>query len=504
MNRFLNGVERAGNRLPDPAMLFIYGLGLIFMLSAVLALFNIEATHPVNQTTLTVRNLLDPHYIIDFLSSMISTFMNFPPLGTVLVAMLGIGIAEKSGFIDTAIKQILSVAPRKTLTPILITIGIFSHIAADAGYVLVIPIGGIIFYAAGRHPLAGITAAFAGVSGGFSATLIPSALDPLLAGLTQSAAQLYDPTYTVNPLCNFFFTSASSLLVILSGWYITDCIIEPRLRKQSLNKNIENQTDMHRISDTEKRAFKAASLAMILGVILLFFSAFPENSGFRDENGSLNSIASPLMKSMIPLIFLLFLLPGIIYGKLTKRFSDSKKIIQAFSSTLSDMSHYIAMAFFIALFLKAFNDSHLGILLAITGAEALQTLQLPSQLTIIGIVLFSAVLNLLIGSASAKWALLSIIFVPMLMGVGISPELTQTAYRIGDSSSNIITPMLPYFPLIIVYCQRYVKDVGIGTVASLMMPYTLFFLVAWTIFLLIYWSLGIPLGLQGGYVYPMT
>ncbi|WP_263078416.1 AbgT family transporter [Endozoicomonas sp. Mp262] len=502
MDRFLNGIERVGNKLPDPSMLFIYGLALIFVLSAVLSLFSYDLIHPVTKEALEVKNLITGDYLAHFLSTMVSTFMDFAPLGMVLVAMLGIGVAESSGFINTCIKKALRITPKRILTPVLVAIGILSHVAADAGYVLVIPIGGIIFYAAGRHPLAGIAAAFAGVSGGFSASFIPSSIDPLLAGFTQTAAQLYDPNYTVNPLGNFFFTAASSIVIILLGWYITEKIVEPRLADHTLDDDIEAAPDMSSTTAEENRAFKWAGLSMLAGIALLILACLPEGSSLRDNTGSLTSFSAPLMQSIVPLIFLLFLVPGIIYGKVAGTFNSSKDIIDSLGKTLGSMSGYMAMAFFIALFLKAFNDSHLGILLALTGAEGLQALNLSGQFTIVGIIILSALVNLLVGSASAKWALIGTIFVPMLMSVGISPELSQAAYRIGDSSSNIITPMLPYFPLVVVYCQRYMKGTGIGTVASMMMPYTLFFMVVWTLFLLGYWALGLPLGIQAGYVYP--
>ena len=502
MDRFLNGIEKAGNKLPDPAMLFVYGLVLIFALSTFLSMFTYDLIHPVTKEALTVKNLMTGEYLAGFLSSMVTTFMTFAPLGMVLVAMLGIGVAEQSGYINTSIKKILRITPAKILTPVLIAIGIFSHVASDAGYVLVIPIGGIIFYAAGRHPLAGIAAAFAGVSGGFSAAFVPSSIDPLLAGFTQSAAQIYDPNYVVNPLSNYFFTLCSAVLIISLGWYVTEKIIEPRLGKLKLDDDVEEAPNMSEMTAKESWAFTMATLSMVAGLVLLAAASLPESSSLRDASGSLSSYSAPLMQSIVPLIFLLFLVPGIVYGKLAGTFKSSKDVMGSLSKTLAGMSSYMVLAFFCALFLKAFADSNLGILLALSGAEVLQAMNLPGQATIVGIIFLTAMVNLLVGSASAKWALIGSIFVPMLMSLGISPELSQAAYRIGDSSSNIITPMLPYFPLVVVYCQRYIKDTGIGTVASMMMPFTLFFIVTWTIFLLGYWALGLPLGIQAPYTYP--
>ena len=501
MDRFLNGIEKTGNKLPDPAMLFVYGLTVIFALSAFMSLFSYDLLPPQTQTPIEVQNLLTGSYIAHFLSSMVTTFTGFAPLGMVLVAMLGIGVAESSGFVNTGIKKVLRITPKKLLTPMIILIGIVSHVAADAGYVLVIPIGGIIFYAAGRHPLAGIAAAFAGVSGGFAAAFIPSSIDPLLAGFTQSAARLYDPEYIVNPLSNIFFTASSSIFIIAMGWMVTEKIVEPRLNALVLD-DVEDAPDMGAYTDQENRAFKWAGLAMLAALGLLAAASLPETSSLRDASGSLTSAKAPLMASIVPLIFLIFLLPGVVYGRISGTFKSAKDVMASLGKTLSGMGGYMVMAFFCALFLKAFGDSNLGILLALSGAEVLQAMNLPGEATMVGVILLSALTNLLIGSASAKWALIGTIFVPMLMSVGISPELSQAAYRVGDSSSNIITPMLPYFPLVVVYCQRYLKNTGIGTVASMMMPYSISFLVGWTIFLLGYWALGLPLGIQAGYIYP--
>ena len=397
----------------------------------------------------------------------------------------------------------LSKTSKAMLTPMVIFVGILSHSAVDAGYVLVIPLGGVIFYAAGRHPLAGITAAFAGVSGGFSANPVPSALDPLLQGFTQPAAQILDPNYIVNPLCNWGFTAASTLLIVALGWYITDRVIEPRLNQHSgVDEDAEEAPDMGSISAVERKGFLWATATMVLGLVLLILVLLPEDSPLRGPNGEITSFSAPIMRSIVPLIFLLFLLPGVVYGIIAGTFKKSKDMIDAMTKAMDGMTYYIVMAFFCALFVNAFATSNIGALLAIKGATFLKALALPAQVTIVGIIILTAFVNLFVGSASAKWALLAPIFVPMLMQLNFSPELTQAAYRVGDSSSNIITPLMPYFPLVVVFCQRYVKNTGIGTLVSLMLPYFITFLVTWTVFLLIYWLLGIPLGLQASYVYP--
>ena len=503
INRMLNMIEAVGNKLPDPAMLFLMAMLLVWVFSAILAPVSFTEIDPRSGQPIVVNNMLTGSALANFLANMVTTFTSFAPLGVVLVAMLGVGVAENSGYINAGLKLLLNKTPRSLLTPMVIFVGIMSHSAVDAGYVLVIPLGGIIFHALGRHPLAGISAAFAGVSGGFSANPFPSAIDPLLQGFTQPAAQILDPAKLVNPLCNYFFTSASSLLIVALGWYLTDKVIEPRLNRTTpMDADAEEAPDMGALSAKEKSGYLWASLVVVIGLGLLAFSLLPETSPFRDANGQLNSFTAPIMQSIVPLIFLLFLLPGVVFGVMTGKFKSSKDMVGAMSKAMEGMAYYIVMAFFCALFIYAFNNSNIGALMAIKGAETLKALALPAWVTIIGIIFLSAFVNLFVGSASAKWALLAPIFVPMLMQVGISPELTQAAYRVGDSSTNIITPLMPYFPLVVVFCQRYVKDTGIGTLVSLMLPYSAAFLISWTLFLVIYWLGGFPLGFQASYVYP--
>jgi aminobenzoyl-glutamate transport protein len=431
---------------------------------------------------------------------MVTTFTGFAPLGIVLVAMLGVGVAEYAGYINTGIKYLLNITPKALLTPMLILVGIVSHTATDAGYVLVIPLGGIIYYVAGRHPLAGIAAAFAGVSGGFAANFIPSGIDPLLQGFTQSAAQIINPVMQLNPLNNWFFTSASTLLIVGLGWFLTDKIVEPRLRSVAIDEDIEKPV-MEKLTSRERRAFLYANIAMVFFLVLLFLWVRPADSPLRSPDGQIASFTAPLMRSIVPLIFIVFLIPGVVYGLAAGTFKKSKDIIDSMTKSMHGMSYYIVMAFFCALFIDAFGKSNLGALLALKGAAFLQAMALPGQVTIVGIILLTAFINLFIGSASAKWALIAPIMVPMLMQVGLSPDLTQAAYRVGDSVSNIITPLMPYFPLVVVYCQKYVKNTGIGTLVSMMLPYSFVFIIVWTIFLLLYWWLGFPLGLQSTYEY---
>jgi len=503
--RMLASVERIGNKLPDPAVLFIVLLFTVWVLSWLISYVSIAAIDPRTSQPIVINNLLSGRAFTEFLSVMVTNFSHFHPVGVVLVAMLGIGVAEHTGFITTGIRALLNVTAKWLLTPMVILVGIVSHSAVDAGYVLVIPLGGVIFYAAGRHPLAGIAAAFAGVSGGFSANFVPSSLDPLLQGLTQAGAQILDPSVLVNPLNNYFFTTASSVLIVSLGWYLTDRVVEPRLQGMDIDGDAEDLPEVHDIKDNERKGLRWALVSMVLGIVLLFATALPEGSAWRAPGSDeLTSGAAPMMRSIVSLIFLLFLVPGVVFGVVSGSMKSAKDMIDGMSHAMHSMAYYLVIMFFIAQFVYAFNVSNLGVLLAVQGAAGLAALALPAAFTIVGIVLLTAFVNIFVGSASGKWGLLAPIFVPMLMSLGISPDLTQAAYRVGDSSTNIITPLMPYFPLVVVYCQRYVKNTGIGTVTAMMLPYSMWFLLTWTIFLLLYFMIGLPLGIQASYTYPAS
>jgi aminobenzoyl-glutamate transport protein len=500
--RLLDAVERIGNRLPDPALLFVLLLLAVWVFSSLLADSRYDEIDPRTGGALVVHDLLTPAALTTFLSSMVSNFVSFPPFGVVLLAMLGIGVADHTGFIGAALRGLLSVTSKRVLTPMLIVVAIASHSAVDAGYVLVIPLGAVIFRAAGRHPLAGIAAAFAGVSGGFSANFVPSALDPMLQGISQAAAQLVDPGITLNPLNNYFFTASSTLLIVGLGWFLTDRVVEPRLARLEVDGELAGTPSFEPLSAAERRGLVAAASSMGILIALLFASVWPESSAWRGASGALSSADAPLMKSIVPIIFLLFLVPGVVHGWVAGTVRSHRDLVDGMSRAMSGLGYYVVMAFFAAQFIAEFGRSNLGALVALKGAAGLEALALPGAVTLAGVVLITTLVNLFIGSSSAKWALLAPVLVPMLMQLDIGPDLTQAAYRVGDSSTNIITPLMPYFPLVVVYCRRYVQATGIGTLVAMMLPYAAVFLAAWTTFLLLFWLAGIPLGVQATYGYP--
>ncbi|GAA4886327.1 AbgT family transporter [Ferrimonas pelagia] len=503
MSKILDGIERVGNKLPDPAILFLSLMIAVWILSAIFSTMTFDAMDPRTGEAVVIKNLLTPEALTQFLTSMVTTFTAFAPLGVVLVAMLGVGVAEHSGFINTALKKMLKITPAKFITPAVVCVGIISHTATDAGYVVVIPLAGVIFYAVGRHPIAGIMAAFAGVSGGFCANFIPSAIDPLLQSFTQASAQTLDPTIQLNPLNNWFFAASSTLPIIAVIWYLTDKVMEPRLNKNTpLDKGVE-PPQMDEIGEQENKAFRVAGLAMLAAMGFVAAVSLPESSTFRAPNGELTDFSAPLMQAIVPLIFIFFVIPGVVFGYMNGVYKQSGDVIKSMSKAMEGMAAYIVLAFFCALFIAAFASSDLAVLLAVKGADFLKSLGMPAGVTIVGMILLVGFVNLFMGSASAKWALIGAVLVPMLMELGISPDLAQAGYRIGDSSTNIITPLMPYFPLVVVYCQKYVKNTGVGTLIAAMLPYSLALLTVWTAWLLIYWGIGMPLGLGASYTYGM-
>ncbi|MBE0571365.1 MAG: AbgT family transporter [Ignavibacteriaceae bacterium] len=500
-DKVLDFIEKSGNLLPDPAMMFFFCLVVVWILSAIFSNISFTEIDPRTGTPILVNNLLEGKSLAKFLSQMVSIFVNFVPLGVVLVAILGVGVAENSGFVSTGLKLLLRITPKKLLTPMLIVLSIASHSAIDAGYIVMVPLGAVIFYAAGRHPLAGMATAIAGVAGGFSANFVPSALDAMLQGFTQTAANIIDPAKTVNILSNYYFTAASTILIVAIGWFLTDKVVEPRLSKIKLNDEIESD-GIDNIEPKQKRAFYFAAGSVIILLAGLVFALMPADSPLRDPQGQITSFTAPIMQSIVPIIFILFVVPGIIYGYMVGKFKKTKDVVEAMTKSMEGMAYYVVISFFAALFIDAFGKSNLGALLALKGATVLKELAVPGVVTVVSIIFLTAFINMFVGSASAKWALLSPIFVPMLMQLGLSPELTQAAYRVGDSSTNIITPLNPYLPLFVVFAKRYVKGTGIGTIISMMFPYSISFLVLWTLFLILFWMVGLPLGIEASYVYP--
>ena len=488
LNRFLDFIERAGNRLPTPTILFIYLCALVLFLSFIAELFGVSATHPITQAEIKSVNLLSRFGLHEMLSKSVSNFTQFAPLGTVLIAILGIGIADKSGLINALLKITVARTPDKWLTFIIVLAGVLSNLAADTGYVVLIPLAALAFIGAGRNPLLGIAAAFAGVSGGYSANLLIGPVDAILAGISTEASAISGQVHEVSVAGNYYFMLASTLLVALVGTLVTEKIVGPRYTHSTTTEKSSNALSTH-----EKKALKWVGLFTMVFIILFLIGLLPENGILRASPGE--TIAqSPAIKGIVIVITIYAALCGIVYGKITGAFKRGEDISQAMDSTMQTMAGYIVLMFFAAQFVSYFSWSQLGSIIAITGANFLQFIDINSGVLLVLFVFSSALINLFIGSASAKWALLAPIFVPMFMLLGISPEATQTAFRIGDSTTNIITPLMPYYGVIIAFAQKYDKRCGIGTLAAMMLPYSIAFLICWTVMLIIWFALDIPLG----------
>lgn len=489
--RFLDRIEKTGNKLPHPITLFAILALIVVILSAVVSSLGISVEHPGKEGEMVeVTNLLDKEGIRYLFGSMVDNFIGFAPLGVVLATMLGIGLAERTGLISVLLRGFVMAIPNSLITAGLVFAGIMSSVAVDAGYVVLPPLGAVIFAALGRHPLAGISAAFAGVSAGFSANLTLSSLDALLSELTSSAASIIDPAYAeqMNIAMNWWFIIALTFFLTFVGAWVTEKIVEPRLGKYEGGY----QGEIEQLNKTEKKGLKWAGLSVLITAILLsLLVAFP-NAPLRADDGGI--IDSPFMSSLVPVILILFFVPGLFYGIATKSIKSDKDVADQLTDTMATMGMFIVLAFTAGQFVAYFSESNMGLVLGVYGAEFLDTINLSGIPLIITFVFVVGFLNLFIGSATAKWAMIAPIFVPMMMQLGYSPELTQMAYRIADSTTNIITPLMTYFALIIAFAQKYDKKMGIGTLISVMLPYSIAFLISWTIMLIVWMLLGIDLG----------
>ena len=484
----LDVIERAGNRLPNPTILFIVLCFIILCLSALAAMLSLQAVHPVNGTTIQAINLISVAGLHRILSESVTNFTSFAPVGTVLVAIMGIGVAEHSGLLNTLLRATVLRTPRQLLTFTVILAGVLSSLAADTGYVVLIPLAALIFVSAGRNPLVGITAAFAGVSGGFSANLIIGPLDALLAGISTEAAGLIEEGYNVNAAGNYYILVVSTLIVTLAGTWVTEKIISPRLPAEKQQK-----PELESISETDMLGIKAVMLFTLLFICLLLVGLIPDDGILRDqETGSV--LRSPFISGIVTIIAIYAALAGILFGRVSGRYKRSSEFVEGMERHMATMAAYLVLMFFAAQFVSYFSWSNLGSIIAIQGASVLQALQVNSAFLLLAFIVLAAFINLFIGSASAKWALIAPVFVPMFLLSGISPEATQMAYRIGDSTTNIITPLMPYFGVVVAFAQQYRKDIGIGTIIALMLPYSIAFLVSWSLLLLIWILLGWPLG----------
>ncbi|MDF2445271.1 MAG: ydaH [Moraxellaceae bacterium] len=483
----LDRLEAAGNRLPSPTWLFVWLCGIVLLLSALVSLTGWSATYPDGSRTVSAVNLLSAFGLRKILTDTVTNFTGFAPVGPVIVAMLGLGLAERSGLLGGLLAALVQLTRRRGLPFIVAFAAVLSHVALDAGYVVVIPLAGLLFHRAGLPPVAGIACAFAGVSGGYAANLLISPADAMLAGITTEAARTVAPAVTVAITANYWFMAASAFLVAGIIALVTQRLVIPRLSATAA----EAEVHVERLHPEGARAV-AAWTVLLAGFCLA--GLWPLDGFLRGEDGSL--LKSPLLSSIVVLVAVYFGVAGLLYGRLAGVWAKAADCVPALEDTLRLLAGYLVLMFFAAQFVAWFKWSQLGELLAITGASGLRTLDLSPVLLLVGFVLLTALVDLFIGSASAKWALMAPVFVPMFLLAGVAPEATQAAYRVGDSTANIITPLMPYFAMVVAFAQRWQKDTGIGTLMALMLPYSIALLLAWTAFLALWLGMGWPLGPQ--------
>lgn len=490
IDRFLSIVERGGNALPHPATLFAILALVVVLLSWVASQFSMSVPHPTTGEIITPVNLVSIAGLHRILTSLVTNFTSFAPLGTVLVALIGIGVAEHSGLIGASLRQLVLAAPRKLLTPVMVFAGVMSNMASEIGYVLLVPLAGLVFLAAKRHPILGMAAAFAGVSGGYSANLLLGTIDPLLAGLSQEAARIVDPAYTVSPAANWYFMIVSTFLITGLGWWVTERFVARRFPDAPKQ---DGDVDFEPVTAAERRGLRFALIATVAITALVLWGTVPADGFLRDPiTGDL--LNSPFLRGIVALIFVFGVVTGIAYGIGAGTIKSDEDVIRGMGQSMSTLGTYLVLTFFAAQFVAFFNWTQLGLIFAVNGAAVLQQLQLPGIVLFAAFILLTATANLFMGSASAKWALMAPVFVPMFMLLGYSPELTQIGYRIGDSTTNIISPMMSYFALIIAFLQKYEPKAGIGTVVAVMLPYSMVFLIGWTLLFALWMAMGWPIG----------
>jgi len=501
----LDKIEKAGNALPNPATLFIILAFIIIIVSDITARMSVVVTfetfsaaeNAMIAQTIRAISLLSPDGIRFMVTSFVTNFTGFFPVGVVFTIMIGVAIADRSGFLGALLRRLARFTPSRAITPTVVFLGIMSNMASSTGYVVLVPLGAILFISFKRHPIAGLTAAFAGVSGGWAANLFIATNDPIFASISTAAAHIIDTGYQVTPVGNWYFMAVSTVLITILGTLVTDKIVEPRLGKPEVIEPVAVED----ILENEKRGLKWAGIATVVYIGIILILLIPEGSILRHPvTGGI--LTSPFMSGMIFFMMLLFLISGLAYGIGAKVIKSDNDVVEMMTQTIQSIAGFLVLMFFAAQFVAYFNYSNMGLILSIKGAEFLSGIGFVGLPLLVSFILLTALINLVFAVDTAKWALMAPIFVPMFMQLGFSPELTQLAYRIGDSATNIIAPLMPFFPMMLAFVQKYNKKAGIGTVFSLMLPYSIVFLVGWIILFVAWYLIGLPLGPGAGLTFP--
>ncbi|MCP3033481.1 AbgT family transporter [Halobacillus sp. A1] len=488
MARFLNGVEKLGNKLPEPFMLFVYLAVFTIFFSWIVSLFGVSVEEPGTGEEVAIKSLVSGEGLEYILTSMLDNFTGFAPLGLVLAMMLGIGLADKVGLLETAIKSTILKAPKSLVTYAIILVGIMGNLASDAAFVIVPPLAAMVFYTIGRHPLAGLAAGFAGVGSGFTANFIITGTDALLAGISTEVMEGLDSSIVVTPVDNWYFMIASVVVLSITGALITEKIIEPRLGKYEG----EGGSELEQVTELEQKGFRNAIITGAIFLAVLVAAIAWPNSALRSEEGGL--VPSPFLDGIVPIILFFFIAIGIAYGVTVKKIESTNDISGYMGNAMKDMSGFIVLIFAAAQFIAYFDWTNIGTWVAVSGANTLEAMNMTGLPIVVGFSILTAFMNLLIFSGSAQWALEAPIFLQMFYYLDYHPAFIQAAYRIADSSTNIITPMNPYIIVVLAFMREYNKKAGLGTLISLMLPYSVIFFAIWIVLLLVFAIFGIPFG----------
>jgi Putative p-aminobenzoyl-glutamate transporter len=505
MQRFLDGVEKVGNMVPHPVVIFLILMALVIVLSALLGLAGTAVTyerinpetHEIEQASVAIRSLLTVEGIRFMYASLVPSFMAFTAVGLMIAAMVGAGVAEESGLVIALIRKLVIVSPKGALTYILSFVGIIASIAADAGYLVLIPLAGVAFMAVGRHPIAGLALGFAAVAGAFSVNMVIKPLDAVLVEFTNDAARLVDPARMIGLASNLWFSIVSVLFLTVVVGFITERIIEPRLGTYHPGDGEEAAQPEQgaTLSEAESRGLRFALYGLIGLVVVFLLLTLPSGAPLRNpETGELIG-NSPFMNGLITFIMLLFLVTGWAYGIGAGTMRSLSEVIAAIEKSVRNLGATIFLFFVLSQFVAYFTFTNMGTVMALSLSGVLQASNIGPLPLLIGFIVVVAIIDLLLTGAIAKWAIFAPVFVPLLMKLGVEPEAVLAAYRVGDSPMNAITPLNAYFALVVGFAQKYDRSAGVGTIVSLMLPYVVWMFVLWTALFAAWKVLGLPWGL---------
>ncbi len=497
-NRFLNGIEKAGNKLPDPVILFMIFCAVVMVLSWIGSKLGWSVIHPGTGDAVTVFNLLSRDGVHYMFQNAISNVTSFAPLGVCLVIMPAMGLLERSGLFKSVFLNIGLSVNRHTLTAVVVFLGIIANFMSDIGIIVLPPLAAILFAAVGRNPLVGMCCAYAASTAGMTANLLVGVGDATTTAITISAAKLINPDYSLLPTCNWFFFAGAVLILTPVAVFVTEHVVEPRMGKWEGNDYAPKiDLETYRLSDLEKSAMKKTGIFLLVIIALFALTCIPSWGLLRNANGECIFLANPnRLSSIVVGLTILLALPAIFYGKLTGTIKTGKEFSVACTKGISTIAPFLVICVFAGQFISYFGKTNLGLILAVNGAKGIQNLGIPSLPLLLLVILFFALINILIASSSAKWTLLAPIFVPMFMLLGYEPQIVQAAYRIGDSTTNAITPLLAYFTILLGFAKQYDKEAGIGTLLGMLVPYTLFYGLTWIVYFSVYFLSGLPFGIS--------